>query len=418
MKICHVSAQDIRGGAARAATRHHLAQLGHGHESRMLVSIKGSDLASVCGPVTRSKKAINLLRPHLARLALGCSPAADDVYRSFNLIPSRLLGAAPATEADVINLHWVGGECLSVREIGAIEKPHIWTLHDMWAFCGAEHVAVDNADARWRTGYHAGNRPSGTRWVDWDRWVWKRKRSAWRRGIQLIAPSRWLARCVQESALMAGWPVSVIPNVLDVDRFRPLPKKVAREIMGLPDQTPLVLFGAMDGSKDKNKGWDLLQEALDIISKTASEEVECVIFGQSEPLHPPGMNLPVHWLGRFTDDVALALIYSAADVMVVPSRIENLPQTGTEAQACGCPVVAFDTSGLPDVVEHGVTGYLATAYDPHDLAAGIRWVLGDRARLISLGVAARDRAVRLWSPQAVVPQYVAAYEQAIAQWRL
>ena len=101
------------------------------------------------------------------------------------------------------------------------------------------------------------------------------------------------------------------------------------------------------------------------------------------------------------------------DVMVVPSRQENLPQTATEAHACGCPVVAFNCAGFLDVVEHKHTGYLAQPYEADDLAQGIRWILEDETRRHRLGDAARQRAVALWRPDVVVPQYVDMYERAI-----
>jgi len=100
-------------------------------------------------------------------------------------------------------------------------------------------------------------------------------------------------------------------------------------------------------------------------------------------------------------------------VMVVPSRQENLPQSGTEAQACGCPVVAYNCTGLPDVVAHQATGYLAEPYDYEDLAKGIRWVLEDRERHSRLRAEARKRALQLWSPESVVSRYMKVYEAAI-----
>jgi len=118
-------------------------------------------------------------------------------------------------------------------------------------------------------------------------------------------------------------------------------------------------------------------------------------------------------MGHLHDDTTLALLYSAADVTVVPSRQDNLPQSGTEAQTCGCPVVAFNVTGLPDVVEHGTTGYLAEVYSSEDLAKGIAWVLEDAERHAQLGAQARERAVLLWSPDVVVPQYLEVYQAAI-----
>jgi len=145
--------------------------------------------------------------------------------------------------------------------------------------------------------------------------------------------------------------------------------------------------------------------------------IQGVIFGQSEPVNPPSLGMPLHWMGHLNDDITLALLYSAADVMVVPSRQENLPQSGTEAQACGCPVVAFNCTGLPDVVAHGETGYLAEPYDLDELAKGILWVLEDAERYSRLCAAARKRALHLWSSEVVVPQYMKVYEAAIESHR-
>jgi glycosyltransferase involved in cell wall biosynthesis len=212
---------------------------------------------------------------------------------------------------------------------------------------------------------------------------------------------------------MRNWPVRVIPNVLDCRQFQPWPKLLAREILGLPPNVTLVLFGAMDGVSNFIKGWDLLQPAL---ARIANEHVGVngVIFGQNEPAHPPNLGLPLHWMGHLNDDATLALLYSAGDVMVVPSRQEAFGQTGSEAQACGCPVVAFDCTGLQDVVEHRITGYLATPFDTVDLANGIKWVIENKKRYESLSRAARERALRLWAPEVVTPRYREIYEAVLS----
>ncbi|MBP1762837.1 MAG: glycosyltransferase [Firmicutes bacterium] len=189
-------------------------------------------------------------------------------------------------------------------------------------------------------------------------------------------------------------------------------RNAAREVLGLPLNATLVLFGAMDGVNNFIKGWDLLQPALTLIAKDM-DGVNGVIFGQSEPSHPPNPGLPLYWMGHLNDDATLALLYSAADVMVVPSRQEAFGQTGSEAQACGCPVVAFNCTGLQDVVDHRVTGYLAKPYDIVDLANGIRWVTQNKDRHESLSSAARERALRLWAPEVVIPRYKAIYEAVL-----
>jgi len=416
VKIILVSHSDLAGGAARAADRLHHALLAAGLDSCMHVSFKHSKSATVVESATRIGHAWNLLRPALGHAIQESQRSGDSNWRSLGFLPGfadrRILAEAP----DVINLHWIGQETLSVGEVARLARcrPVVWTLHDMWPFCGAEHYADEQPTARWRLGYPASSRPSLQSGFDIDRWTWRRKAAAWRDipPIHLIAPSRWIASCANQSPLTGQWPVTVIPNVLDIQRFRPTPRSSARHVLGLPGEGPLLLFGSSGGAEPQRKGWDLLAHALTNLAGT-HPDLTCVIIGQEPPAHPPDLGLPTRWLGMLHDDASLALAYAAADVTVVPSRQDNLPQMATEAQACGCPVAAFDVGGLSDIVEHQGTGYLARPFDDADLAHGIRWMLADAERHARLSVAARRRAESLWSADVVIPQYLDTYRQAM-----
>ena len=183
--------------------------------------------------------------------------------------------------------------------------------------------------------------------------------------------------------------------------------------------TPILLISSLISflsvrqfRKDPRKGWDLLQLALAQLS-TQMSNLMSVIFGQSEPQDSLHLRLPLYWASSLHDEITLALLYSAADVAVVPSRQDNLPQIGVEAQSCGCPVVAFNIAGLPSVVIHHETGYLATPFNVDDLIKGIAWVLADPDRHDNLSNQSRERAVRIWSPNVIAKQYMNVYEQAI-----
>jgi len=413
MKIKIVSTSDSSGGAARAAFRLHRTFLASSLESRMRVAEKQSGLTSIDGSDGKlMAKGWRVLRRNLAISLMRLQTSPNSNTHSPSFFSSGIINELNENVADVINLHWVCSEFLSVEDVGRISKPVVWTLHDMWAFCGAEHYAPEDGSARWRSGYMAENRPAEQKGLDIDRWVWNRKCKHWSRPIHIVTPSNWLADCVRNSALMRDWPVTVIPNPIDTRQFQPWPKQMAREMLGLPRDARLVLFGAIGGGSDPRKGWDLLQPAL-TIAFANMPDIHGVIFGQSEPANVPDLGMPLHWMGHISDDVTLALLYSAADVMVVPSRQENLPQSGTEAQACGCPVVAFNCTGLPDVVSHQETGYLAEPYDTDHFAQGIIWVLEDIERHSRLCSAARMRALLKWSPEVVVPQYMKSYEAAV-----
>jgi glycosyltransferase involved in cell wall biosynthesis len=370
---------------------------------------------TVDGPEGIYGKAMALLKPFLTALLRALQYSSNRNLHSLALIPSGLVTKINKADVDIVQLNWICNEFLSVEDIGRIKKPIVWRLSDMWPFCGAEHYTDDGPNARWRFGYNKNNRPSNHKCLDIDRMVWNRKRLSWKKPMHIVAPSNWMANCVRNSELMRNWPVSVIPATVDIHQFKPCDKLFSRKVLGLPATCKLILFGAVGGIKNRTKGSDLLQKAvIHGVSHDLFGDAEGLIFGQYAPLKPPNFGIPLHWLGYVSNDAKLALIYSAADITVVPSRQDNLPQTAIEAQACGCPVVGFKTSGMPDAVLDRETGYLAKAYDILDLAFGINWVLSDKARHSTLSSAAREHAMRRWSPEIVVKQYLAVYEQVLA----
>jgi glycosyltransferase involved in cell wall biosynthesis len=413
MKVILLSYEDAGGGAGRAAFKLHRALRENGVVSLLQVRSKRTDSPTVMITKPLVRKAIGKLSAPVVERLMRLQRSSNPGLHSPAWFSSGIVDELNQSDADVLQLNFICG-LLSIEEIGKLEKPLVWRLSDMWPFSGTEHYGDDGPNARWRTGYTPANRPGSDSGPDIDRWAWRRKRRAWKRPIHIVAPSRWLADCVRQSSLMRDWPVTIIPTALDVRQFQPWPKELARGVLGLPQGVPLILFGALSGGTDPRKGRKFLEEAL---SKLASRipDVAGVIFGQSEPANPPRLGLPLHWMGHLNDDATLSLLYSAADVMVIPSRQDNLPQTGVESQSCGCPVVTFNVSGLPDLVEDRGTGYLARAFEIDDLANGIEWVLKDPEQRQALSRAARERALRTWAPAVVIPQYLRVYETAIAE---
>lgn len=374
----------------------------------MRVSVASAGDWTVEGPKTKLSIAMGKVRPIIAGLLNKTLKTGNAIIHSSGVLPSRLSKELNASSTDVVHLHWINGEMMSIADIGKLEKPVVWTLHDMWAFCGAEHYTEDK---RWREGYSATNRPAHEAGFDLNRWTIGRKQKNWQYPMHIVTPSRWLADCARQSVLMRDWPVTVIPNTLDTDVWQPIDKPTARSLLCLPSDVPLLLFGAMGGTSDPRKGFDLLQAALNHL-RGQLPGLELVVFGQLAPKVPPDMGFPIHYTGHLHDDVSLRLLYSAADVLVIPSRQDNFPNIGVEAHACGTPVVAFNCCGLPDIVAHQQTGYLAKDFDTADLATGIQWLLTDAARRAALSAAARSRAVELWSSDVVAQQYQAVYRIA------
>ena len=140
------------------------------------------------------------------------------------------------------------------------------------------------------------------------------------------------------------------------------------------------------------------------------KEIEILIFGQSSPKYEPKLGFPITYFGRLNDEISLRLLYSAADLMVVPSIQEAFGLTASESQACGTPVVAFRNSGLIDVVDHEITGHLANPFDYVSLAESIKWVL-ENSKEFKLEINARKRAIRLWNPSRIAKLYSEIYKR-------
>lgn len=411
--VLHLSAADGGGGAARAAERVHRSLVGLPEEqfrSSMLVSQKTTDDPAVhtlerTGIGQFSTKVLRKLAAQERRTLRSPNPVLHSVAR----VPTAALRRVAQLNPDVVLLHWLGNQTLSIEQVGRLAKqrPTAWLLHDTWAFCGAEHYPHGETDTRVVDGYWKSNRPSSERGVDINRHTWERKRRTWTRSSQLIAPSRWMADQARQSALMSDWPVEVIPYPLDVAWWGALPRVEARRLLGIPLEHRIVLFGAVGGEKDPRKGAGLLRQALPVLQAQVahgeSRPLELVTFGGPKSVqHVDGV--PIRSVGPL-DGAGLRLHYSAADVMVVPSRQEAFGQTASEAITCGTPVVAFSIGGLPDIVEDGVTGRLAEPFSPEALGRAIAWIIEDPQRHAALCEAAATSAAR-WEQSTVARRYV------------
>jgi glycosyltransferase involved in cell wall biosynthesis len=209
---------------------------------------------------------------------------------------------------------------------------------------------------------------------DLSRKIWNRKLNTYRKipNLTIIGLSRWMSDSAKNSSLLKNHRVVNLPNPIDTTVFKPIDRHISRELWNLPQDKKLILFGAMGATSDPRKGFKELSEALRSLSLT---DIEFVIFGSSEPKQSQDFGFPVHYLGSLHDDVSLVALYSAVDVMIVPSLQENLSNAIMESLACGTPVVGFDIGGNSDMVEHKINGYLAQPLDTADLAYGIEWIL-------------------------------------------
>lgn len=414
MKPLILNTSDIEGGAARAAYRLHKGLQSIDLDSQMLVQTKSSDDHTVIGPQTKIQKVFGMIRPTLDSLFVQLYPKRDNVLFSPAVLPNNnLVTKVKRLDSDVINLHWIAKGMLNPKTLKHFNKPLVWTLHDMWPFTGGCHY--DSGCGRYQEA--CGKCPilKTSKKIDMSHWIWKRKENAWKElDIVIVTPSHWLADCAKNSSLFHDFRIEVIPNGLDLNRFKPFDKHTAREILLLPQDKKLILFGAVNSTSDKRKGFQHLQSAMkNIYMNGWGNNFEVVVFGSSEPINSLELGLKIHYLGHLPGDIALSLLYAAADVMVVPSTQENLANIVMESLSCGTPCVAFNIGGMPDMIEHKHTGYLASPFDTEDLAKGIIWVLEDDERWKVLSLQARRKVENEFDIQTVAKKYADLYEEIV-----
>ena len=410
MKVLIVNSLDIEGGAARAAHRLHRSLLGEGINSQMLVQQKGSDEFSVIGPTTAVKRGIGKIRPKLDSLPLRRYKERSITPFSPAWVPfSSIVKQINALDPDIVHMHWVAGGMMRIEDIPKIKAPIVWSLHDMWPFTGGCHYDEFCGAFRKNCGNCKVLASSTTK--DLSRKIFVRKQKAFseKKDITIVGLSHWLAEEAGSSTLFAKNKVISLPNPIDTQTFSPFDREKARQLLNLPEGKKLILFGAMGATTDPRKGYTQLSQALEQLQ---TQDAELVVFGASQPSKGAGFPQPAHYLGRLYDDVTLQVLYSAADVVLVPSLQENLSNAIMEALACGTPVVSFDIGGNSDLVDHKTNGYLAEPFDVNELAKGIDWVLNSTEYGILSGNA-RNKVLQNFDNKVVAPKYIELYHSIL-----
>jgi glycosyltransferase involved in cell wall biosynthesis len=301
-------------------------------------------------------------------------------------------------KADIVHMHWVNFGFLSLSDITSLtrlNKPVFWTLHDMWAFTGGCHHSGTCEHFQQSCGnckFLKNPNPN-----DLSHRLWDAKKNGFaEKNLHIITCSDWLGGRAKQSSILGGHSIKTIPNAIDTEFFSPNAAG-----LGLDPNKKYVLFVAMRVNAPA-KGFHLLKEALAYLDPKTTELL--IVGGELTEELP----LKSHSFGQVSDPAKMRDIYAAADVFVTPSLEENLPNTIMEAMACGTACVGFHVGGIPEMIEHHITGYVAQAFDPADLAKGINWCLASEIA----GTKSRERALQLYDQKTVAQQHLAYYAQA------
>ena len=411
MKILVVNTYDTIGGAAIAAYRLHKALIKEGIDVHMFVMRKQSDDFTVSSShSSKPRRVMALFRPTLDQLPLMIYKNRDKMLFSPSWLRfSGVVEKINAINPDIVHLHWICDGILRVEDIAKIKAPIVWSLHDNWAFTGGCHIMWECE--RYKEHCESCPRLGSNKKQDLSHWVFGRKEKSFKniKHMTIVSLSSWLHKCAKDSFLLKDKKHTCLPNPIDTNTFKPFNKKIARDLWNLPKNKKLILFGASFATGDINKGFKELSQAL--LQLTLSE-IELIVFGSSEPKESQDFGFKTHYLGHLHDDVSLVTLYSACDVMVVPSLQENLSNAIMESLSCGTPVVGFDVGGNRDLISHKQNGYLAKAFDIDDLKDGIEWVLSHNDYEM-LCQNAREKVLKEFDSKIVARRYIKLYEEVL-----
>lgn len=420
MRVVQVSCNDLQGGAARAATRLHQAlSLDPAVTSKMFVVNKTSDLPGITTfqffPLL-PKKASNFLYRLGRRLHHPVSCIDDTLYS----MDWNYYGSQPARqfpEADIVNLHWIV-DLLDYRANLprlAEKTPLVWTFHDMNAFTGGCHYSTDcekfteNCGMCPMLGSNDANDLSSQTLV--------RKKKVFARipetRLTVVSPSHWLAGESRRSSLFAKFSTEVIPNGIDPNEFTPTDRSTARKAFGLNENDRIILFVA-DEVTNKRKGFHLLTAAIEGLKDIENLFILTIGRGKIEKELP----CRSRHLGAIHEASRLNLAYAAADIFVIPSLQDNLPNTILEAMSCALPVVAFRTGGMVDLIQDSHTGLLAASGDARDLAEKLRWLVKHPEESVAMGLRGRERVLATFTLAHQAANYRKLYERILAEQKL
>ena len=414
MRVLIVNTSERTGGAAVAASRLMEALNNNGVKAKMLVRDKETDRLTVAAVPGQKWMQFYFLwerfvvwlrlyfnRKHLFEVDIANCGADVTQLPEFQ-------------EADVVHLHWINQGMLSLKGIRKIlntGKPVVWTMHDIWPATAICHLTLDCRNFETQCA-HCRLLPGSGSTNDLSTQIWKRKQQMLNdRQITFVTCSQWLAGEAQKSALLKGQRVVSIPNPIDTHIYTPKDKQQARQRVGLPTEGRIILF-ASQRVTNRNKGMGYLLEACRLLAEQYPEKKEditvAILGGHAEEIEGqlPFRTCP---LGYVNDEQRIVDIYNAADVFVLPSLSENLPNTIMEAMACGVPSVGFRIGGIPEEIDHQQNGYVADYCSSEDLARGIWWTLYE-ADHEAVRKACLQKVAHNYSQQSVANRYLEVYE--------
>ncbi len=386
MKVVHINTNSS-GGAAKAAIRIHRAMLKKGIDSKILF-LRSKNLTEPesytfydDSLISKIKDFLNRLR-HLIYSKFDTSIPVSLPFNIYDLTQNALV-----INADIIHLHWVS-KFLDYSFFQKINKPIVWTLHDMAPFTGGNHYKTDFDDDKFK------------KIIDINLNYKKNALKNFKK-MKIVTPSKWLSNESKKSEIFGEYQHYIVRNTIDFDVFKKLSKSELRSKFHFSVEDKIIIFIA-EKITDNRKG---ISYFLGILDELIAQNIKIILIGKSK-LGIASDNIIS--FGNIDDEVKIAELYNIADVFVITSIEDNFPNTILESMSCGTPVVGFDNTGINELIVHKENGYLAKDRDKKDLLQGINYVLENHTVLSNNAIV---KAVENCNSQKVINDYLNVYNQ-------
>jgi glycosyltransferase involved in cell wall biosynthesis len=326
----------------------------------------------------------------------------SNTFHSYNLLPTGSLKIIKKVNPDIVQLHWVGTNMLSIKEIGLIKKPIVWRLSDMWPMCASEHYA-DKKIYKNKIDFNV------RKFLNIDKYILYLKNKYWNKNIFFVAPSSWIKLKLKKSFLTKKNNTIIIPNTIDTVFWKAQNKEKIKKKLNIKNKI-VITYGA-SVIDDPRKGLSYLLNSLFYLDF----DYVLLLFGKISDknfLKRVSDDTSLRYFGDISDKVFLRDIYSISDVVVIPSLMDNSPNILFEANSCGVPVAAFNNSGVKDFILHRKTGWLANNKNSKHLSEGIEWCISNKNKKF-LKNNARAFCVKNYSEQVISSAYIKLYKKII-----
>lgn len=402
MNVLHVHTRDRGGGGAKMVSLiNKNLNRKKNISSKMLVGNKSSDSETIREfHYTLPEKAFT----HLIERVLSLNGLGS--FRSFSF-----RSIINSNNIDVVHLHNIHGKYFNFLNLLLVPEATrvVWTFHDIWPLTGGCTYSYDCTKFKTNCGECPELRNYPSMLFDNTSLLHKMKMRVFNNTeITVAAPSQWMIENINESKLAVNG-LHHVANGINTTDFRPRDTTDARSHFGISHEAAVLLFAA-NNIDNPQKGMPFLISALQQLS-TDRDDIELLVIGGDAPiLNQIPSRYEVHAPG-YIPEKDLSLAYSAADLCVVPSKMESFGLVATESMACETPVVAFDVGGLSEQITDD-TGWLVTPYDTEELAAVIGSALSN-SHLETKGKNARERVVEKYGIERCVNRYATIYRRIV-----